>query len=104
MPGPTIGIATEAWSPLAQGGLLSDPVVCGIAARHGVSAARVILRWHVQHGNTVIPKSVTPERIAANLNLFGFELSLEEVEAIDALNSDARMAPDPATASFTQFR
>jgi len=58
------GIVTEAWSPLAQGGLLSDPVVCGIAARLGVSAAQVILRWHVQIGNVVIPKSVTPSRIA----------------------------------------
>lgn len=91
------GIVTEAWSPLAQGGLLSDPVVCGIAARLGVSAARVILRWHVQIGNVVIPKSVTPSRIAENIDVFSFELTEADMTAIAGLDAGERIGPDPDT-------
>lgn len=91
------GIVTEAWSPLAQGGLLSDSVVCGIAGRLGVSAARVILRWHVQLGNVVIPKSVTPARIAENIDVFSFELTDADMAAIGALDAGARIGPDPDT-------
>ena len=69
------GIATEAWSPLAQGALLADPAITEIAARHGRTPAQVILRWHLQQGRIVIPKSVTPARIRENLEVFGFELS-----------------------------
>ena len=91
------GIVTEAWSPLAQGGLLSDPLVCGIAARLGVSAARVILRWHVQIGNVVIPKSVTPSRIAENIDVFSFELTEADMAAIAGLDAGERIGPDPDT-------
>lgn len=98
------GVALEAYAPLGQGHDLTIPTVVGIAERLGVSPAQVVLRWHVQRGHVVIPKSVTPERIVANLDLFTFELSLEDMAAIDALNSDARRFPDPATASFTQHR
>ncbi|WP_432524737.1 aldo/keto reductase [Kineococcus sp. SYSU DK006] len=92
------GIVTEAWSPLAQGGqLLSDPVVTAIAQELGRDAAQVVLRWHVQLGTVVIPKSVTPERIVSNLDLFSFELSEEQVERISALNRDERTGPDPDT-------
>ncbi|WP_108718567.1 aldo/keto reductase [Miniimonas sp. S16] len=98
------GVAIEAYSPLGQGKDVNHPVVTAIAERLGVSTGQVILRWHVQHGHVVIPKSVTPERIAGNLDLFSFELSLEDVAAIDALDSGDRLGPDPATASFTQFQ
>ncbi|MGW5847346.1 aldo/keto reductase [Streptomyces sp. NPDC055254] len=94
------GIATEAWSPLGQGKeLLTAPVVAEIAARHGRSAAQVVLRWHLQHGNVVIPKSVTPARIRENLDVFGFELDAAEIAALDALGAGAagrRIGPDPA--------
>lgn len=90
------GIATQAWSPLAQGGLLRDPTIGTIAAARGVTPAQVVLRWHVQLGNVVIPKSVTPSRIAANLDVFGFELSEEDMADIAALNRDERIGPDPA--------
>lgn len=98
------GIAVEAYSPLGQGSDLRDGTVTRIADAHGVTAGQVVLRWHVQHGTIVIPKSVTPERIRANIDLFGFELSDEEVAAIDALDSDQRTGADPATAAFTQYR
>lgn len=90
------GIATEAWSPLAQGAVLGEAPVVDAAAAHGVSAAQVVLRWHLQHGNIVIPKSVTPARIAANLDLFGFTLSEAEIAAIDALDRGQRTGPHPA--------
>lgn len=81
------GILTEAWSPLAQGGaVLVDPVITGIAAKHSRSAAQVILRWHIQLGNVVIPKSVTPSRIAENFDVFGFELDGQDMAAIEALD------------------
>lgn len=89
------GITTEAWSPLARGGLLEDPVVGKIAATHGRTAAQVILRWHLQLGNVVIPKSVTPSRIAENFDVFDFSLSDDDVAALSALDSDGRIGPHP---------
>ncbi len=91
------GIATEAWSPLAQGALLTDDTIAGIAAAHGKTPAQTILRWHLQLGNIVIPKSVTPERIRENFELFDFELSEQEMDAINALDRGERIGPDPAT-------
>lgn len=90
------GIATEAWSPLARGGaVLSDAKVCAIAAAHGKSPAQVILRWHVQVGNVVIPKSVTPSRIAENLDVFDFTLADDELATIESLNTNSRVGPNP---------
>lgn len=91
------GIATEAWSPLAQGALLADPAITEIAARHGRAPAQVILRWHLQQGRIVIPKSVTPARIRENLEVFGFELSAGELAAVTALERNGRTGPHPAT-------
>ncbi|MCA1223937.1 aldo/keto reductase [Streptomyces sp. 8L] len=91
------GIVTEAWSPLAQGALLTHDTVRDIAARHGRTPAQAVLRWHLQTGNVVIPKSVTPERIRQNLDVFGFELSGSEMEALAALDSGMRTGPDPDT-------
>lgn len=91
------GIATEAWSPLAQGSLLQHPVLTGIAQRLGRTPAQVILRWHLQQGTIVIPKSVTPERIRQNADVFGFTLDEADMTAVTALDQgDAgRIGPDP---------
>ncbi|GGX96185.1 oxidoreductase [Streptomyces fructofermentans] len=95
------GIATEAWSPLGQGkGLLEVPAVVAIAQKHGRTPAQIVLRWHLQLGNVVIPKSVTPSRIEENIDVFGFALDTEDIAAISALNEDRRLGPDPA--SFNQ--
>lgn len=92
------GIVTEAWSPLASGGdVLTDPVITGIAQRLGKSPAQVILRWHLQLGNVVIPKSVTPSRIAENFDVFGFELTADDLDAIKGLDRNGRTGPDPKT-------
>jgi 2,5-diketo-D-gluconate reductase A len=92
------GIATEAWSPLGQGkGLLDDPALTPIAAKHRKRPAQVVIRWHLQLGNVVIPKSVTPSRIAQNLDVFDFELDTDDLAAIAALDSGRRFGPDPAT-------
>ncbi|NKI43760.1 aldo/keto reductase [Streptomyces sp. LD120] len=92
------GIATEAWSPLGQGkGLLEVPAIVAIAQKHGRTPAQVVLRWHLQLGNVVIPKSVTPARIEENIDVFGFELDEEDLAAIRALNEERRLGPDPAT-------
>ena len=91
------GIATEAWSPLAQGDLLDDETIIEVADRHGKTPAQAILRWHLQLGNIVIPKSVTPERIRENIALFDFELSREDVAAIGRLDRGERIGPDPST-------
>ncbi|MGW6398266.1 aldo/keto reductase [Streptomyces sp. NPDC055134] len=92
------GIATEAWSPLGQGkGLLEVPAIIAIAQKHGRTPAQIVLRWHVQLGNVVIPKSVTPSRIVENIDVFNFELDIEDIAAISALNEDRRLGPDPAT-------
>ncbi|MGH3911910.1 MAG: aldo/keto reductase [Pseudonocardiaceae bacterium] len=91
------GLLTEAWSPLGQGGeLLSDATITGLAERHGVTPAQVVLRWHLQLGNIVIPKSVTPARIRENFDVFGFELSTEDLTAIGDLETGRRIGPDPA--------
>ncbi|URL59990.1 aldo/keto reductase [Luteibacter flocculans] len=90
------GIVTEAWSPLGQGGdLLKDAVLERIAKRLGKSTAQVVLRWHVQWGHMVIPKSATPARIAANIDVFDFELTADDMKAIDELDAGKRMGPDP---------
>jgi len=95
------GIATESWSPLGQGTLLTDPAITSIAAKHGRSPAQVIIRWHLQNSLIVIPKSVTPSRIAENFDVFGFELDTADLAAIAALDSPGgRIGPDPATATF----
>ncbi|MFH8938853.1 aldo/keto reductase [Streptomyces griseosporeus] len=92
-----LGIATEAWSPLAQGAVLGDDAITAIAGRHGKSPAQVVLRWHVQLGTVVIPKSVTPARIRENIDVFDFSLSEEEMAAIAALDRDLRTGPHPDT-------
>ncbi len=91
------GIVTEAWSPIAQGKVLGDPVINRIADASGKSPAQVVLRWHIQRGDVVFPKSVTPERIEANFELFDFELGESDMEAISALdNGEAgRRGPNP---------
>lgn len=88
-------IVTEAWSPLARGRILEDPVLLRIASAHDVSTAQVVLRWHLQQGLVVIPKSVTPSRIAENLDVFSFELSPDETRAIDSLDSGERVGSHP---------
>jgi 2,5-diketo-D-gluconate reductase A len=91
------GIATEAWSPLAQGEVLQDETLMTIAGHHGRTVAQVILRWHIQLGNVVIPKSVTPERIRENLDIFDFELNEDDLAAIARLEAGHRTGPDPET-------
>ncbi|MBE2318505.1 aldo/keto reductase [Solirubrobacter sp. CPCC 204708] len=91
------GIVTEAWSPLAQGMVLDDPVITEIAAAHDRTPAQVVLRWHVDIGNVVFPKSMTPSRIEENIDIFDFELSAEEVERIEGLDRGHRTGPDPDT-------
>lgn len=89
------GIITEAWSPLARGGILDNPTLDMIAQKHGVSAAQVVLRWHLQLGNVVIPKSVTPSRIAENIDVLGFELDDDDITGIATLESGERTGRDP---------
>ena len=89
------GIATEAWSPLAQGAVLDDPALAAIAAAHGRSPAQVVIRWHLQLGNVVIPKSVTPARIRENFDVFGFALTDDEMRAVAALDRGLRTGPHP---------
>ena len=91
------GIATEAWSPLGQGAALSDATITRLAKQHGVTPAQVVLRWHLQLGNIVIPKSVTPERIRENFDIFSFDLSAEGLSAIADLDTGRRIGPDPTT-------
>lgn len=91
------GIATEAWSPIAQGLVLDDPTIVAIAERVGRTPAQVTLRWHVQRGDIVFPKSVTESRVRENLALFDFELTDDDIAAISALNRDHRTGPDPDT-------
>jgi 2,5-diketo-D-gluconate reductase A len=91
------GIVTEAWSPLAQGAALTEPAVEEIAAEHHRTPAQVVLRWHIQLGNVVFPKSMTPERIEQNIDIFDFELSDEQMERIEALDRGERTGPDPDT-------
>jgi 2,5-diketo-D-gluconate reductase A len=90
-------IAVEAWSPIARGQVLDDPEVVTIAQRTGKTPAQVVLRWHIERGDIVFPKSVAPARIAENIDIFDFELSPEDVETISALNRNERTGPDPDT-------
>ncbi len=90
-------IATEAWSPLAQGDLLINETIAAVASRHERTPAQAILRWHLQLGNVVIPKSVTPARIKENFELFDFELSDDDIAEIGALDVGQRIGPDPGT-------
>lgn len=91
------GIATEAWAPLGQGkGLLEVPTVVAVSQKHGRTPAQVVLRWHLQTGNIVIPKSVTPSRIKENLDVFDFELDADDLAAFAALEEGKRLGSDPA--------
>lgn len=90
------GIATESWSPLGRGRAMKDPLIAGIAAGHGRTPAQITLRWHIQNGLVAIPKSVTPSRIAENLDVFGFELTEDDMAKIATLdNNRGRVGPDP---------
>jgi 2,5-diketo-D-gluconate reductase A len=93
-------IVTEAWSPIAQGQVLDDPVIGAVAARVGRTPAQVVLRWHIQRGDVVFPKSVTPARIRENFELFDFELSGKDMDAITGLNRNGRTGPDPDTFDY----
>jgi 2,5-diketo-D-gluconate reductase A len=88
-------IAVEAWSPLGRGAVLEDPEVVSIATAAGKTPAQVVLRWHIQRGDIVFPKSVSPDRIKENIDVFGFELSDSDLERISALNRNQRVGPDP---------
>jgi 2,5-diketo-D-gluconate reductase A len=88
-------IATEAWSPIAQGKVLGDPVIQNIADRVGKTTAQVTLRWHIQRGDIVFPKSVTHSRVVENFEIFDFELTKDDLVAITALNKNERTGPDP---------
>ncbi|HWA52860.1 MAG TPA: aldo/keto reductase [Solirubrobacterales bacterium] len=90
-------VITEAWSPLAQGELLDDETIVAIAERHGKTPAQAVLRWHLQLGNVVFPKSVTPQRIRENIELFDFELSDAEMAEFERLDRGERIGPDPGT-------
>ena len=94
------GIATEAWSPIAQGKVLQDPVLVRIANRLERTTAQVTLRWHIQRGDIVFPKSVTRERVQENFEIFDFELSDADMSDITALNKDERTGPDPDTFNY----
>lgn len=91
-----LGIATQSWSPLGQGQLLTDPVITAIAEKHGRTAAQVVIRWHIDSGLIVIPKSVTPSRIIENFDVFGFTLDADDMAAIAKLDdADGRIGPNP---------
>lgn len=96
------GIATEAWSPIAQGKVLDDPVITDLAAEVNKSPAQVVLRWHIQRGDIIFPKSVTPKRVQENFALFDFELDSDAVAKIDALDKgeDGRVGPNPDTFDY----
>lgn len=97
------GIAVESWSPLggSNGPVLDDETIKAIAAAHDKSPAQVIIRWHIQHGLITIPKSVHKNRIDENFDVWDFELSDKDMQAIDSLNTDTRVGPDPDNANFT---
>jgi diketogulonate reductase-like aldo/keto reductase len=110
-----LGIVTQAWSPLGQiyvyresdpgtaRNVLADPVIVALATKYGRTPAQVVLRWHLDSGRSAIPKSVRPERIAENLDVFGFSLTAEEVAAIDALETGVRGGPDQDALDFRTF-
>jgi 2,5-diketo-D-gluconate reductase A len=91
----SLGIVTESWSPLAQNQALSDPVLEGIARKHGKTTAQVVIRWHLDNGLVVIPKSVTPSRIQSNIEVFDFSLDSRDLADIAALDENRRIGPDP---------
>jgi 2,5-diketo-D-gluconate reductase A len=93
-------IATEAWSPIAQGLVLDDPVIGSVAAGTGKTPAQVVLRWHIQRGDIVFPKSVTASRVRENFEIFDFDLGDEAMAAISGLNRDERTGPDPDTFDY----
>jgi diketogulonate reductase-like aldo/keto reductase len=106
------GILTQAWAPIggitfyrdgSHGSTLEDPVIGAIAAAHAKTPAQIMLRWHLQQGRQVIPKSVRPERIAENLAVFDFELSAADLSAIDALNTDRRGGPEPTAITLEAY-
>jgi 2,5-diketo-D-gluconate reductase A len=93
-------IVTEAWSPIAQGKVLDDPAITAIAERLERTPAQVVLRWHIQRGDVVFPKSVTRERIAENFALFDFELGAEDMATVTGLDRGERTGPDPDTFNY----
>jgi 2,5-diketo-D-gluconate reductase A len=95
-----LGIATEAWAPLGRGSLLTCPIVAGVAESCGRTPAQVLIRWHIQLGNIVIPKSVNPKRIASNFDVFDFELSSNDMASISSLDDGSLLGPDPRTFDF----
>ncbi|CAN5590203.1 hypothetical protein BH23ACT6_BH23ACT6_08350 [soil metagenome] len=97
------GIAVEAYAPLGQAKDLDSSAVTEAAEALDVSPGQVVLRWHIQNGTIVIPKSVTPKRVRSNIDVVSFELSDEQMSAITALDTDTRMFPDPQTADFTML-
>jgi diketogulonate reductase-like aldo/keto reductase len=106
------GILTQAWSPIGgitfyrdgeHSSTLQDPVIGGIAEAHAKTSAQVMLRWHLQRGRSVIPKSTKPQRIAENIDVFDFELSTEELAAIDALDTGQRGGPEPEVITLESF-
>jgi diketogulonate reductase-like aldo/keto reductase len=106
------GILTQAWSPIggitfyrdgSHGSTLDDPVIADIARAHGKTPAQVMLRWGLQHERSVIPKSTKPSRIAENINIFDFELSADEMTAIDGLDTGRRGGPEPDTITLEAF-
>lgn len=99
-----LGIVTEAWSPLARGRALADPVVARLADQLGRTASQVVLRWHVQRGDVTFPKSTHRQRIAENLDVFSFELDADAMAALDGLNRDERSGSDPDRVELTGGR
>jgi diketogulonate reductase-like aldo/keto reductase len=105
------GILNQAWSPIGgitfyRGGnksTLEDPTILDIARQHGKSAAQIMLRWHLQEGRSVIPKSIKPSRIAENFDVFDFELTPQQITAIDALDTGARGGPDPDSITLESY-
>ena len=93
-------IQVEAWSPLMQGQITSVPAIQELAKQHGKTPAQIVLRWDLQHGVVTIPKSARPERIVENSGVFDFELSVEEMNQLDALDQGKRFGPDPANFNF----
>jgi 2,5-diketo-D-gluconate reductase A len=95
------GIATEGWAPLGRGALLTHPTVTAVAEGCGRTPAQVLIRWQIQLGNIVIPKSVNPKRIASNVDVFDFELNADEMALISSLDDGTRLGPNPRTFNFT---
>jgi 2,5-diketo-D-gluconate reductase A len=96
-----LGIKTESWSPLGRAAFLADSVIAGVAAKHGKAPAQTVIRWHLDSGLIVIPKSVRPERLKENIGVFDFRLDDDDMRRMRGLDkADGRMGPDPATAAF----